>query len=133
MRYEILESMPSQMPFGIHLDEPGGGLPLSSPDQCPPFHYATHYMSAAVVLHYLIRMQPYTSCHVQLQAGRFDDANRLFISIREAWYAGLVELHYTPFETHSRIGVADRAEFMRNCVGLLHAASPGCLPLASQT
>ena len=57
MRYEILEGMPSQMPFGIQLDEPGGGLPLAAPDQCPPFHYATHYMSAAVVLHYLIRLQ----------------------------------------------------------------------------
>jgi hypothetical protein len=57
MRYEVLEGMPSQMPFGIQLDEPGGGLPLTAPDQCPPFHYATHYMSSAVVLHYLIRLQ----------------------------------------------------------------------------
>ncbi len=56
-RYEVLESMPSHMPFGIELDQPGGGMPLTSPSECPPFHYATHYMSAAVVLHYLIRIQ----------------------------------------------------------------------------
>ncbi len=30
-------------------------------------------------------VQPYSSCHVQLQNGRFDDANRLFISVNEAW------------------------------------------------
>ena len=55
--YEVLDDMPSPMPFGINLDKPGGGLPLTSPSQCPAFHYGTHYMSAAVVLHYLIRLQ----------------------------------------------------------------------------
>lgn len=34
------------------------------------FHYGTHYSNAAGVMHYLIRMEPFTSLHVQLQSGR---------------------------------------------------------------
>ena len=29
-------------------------------DEIPAFHYGTHYSSAAIVLHYLIRLAPYT-------------------------------------------------------------------------
>ena len=32
----------------------------------PPFHYATHYSSAAAVTYYLIRLEPLTSVHVQV-------------------------------------------------------------------
>lgn len=34
------------------------------------FHYGTHYSNAAGVMHYLIRVEPFTSLHVQLQSGR---------------------------------------------------------------
>jgi hypothetical protein len=33
------------------------------------FHYGTHYSSAAIVLYYLLRMQPFTEQHVRLQVG----------------------------------------------------------------
>jgi hypothetical protein len=49
--------MPQQLPFGLTLTDAGGGIAPTSPDQCPPFHYATHYTTAAVVLHYLLRLQ----------------------------------------------------------------------------
>jgi hypothetical protein len=84
-KYQVLEDMPSTLPFGLVLDKPGGGLPAASPDECPPFHYATHYTSAAIVLHYLVRLQPFSSCQVKLQNGRFDNADRLFLSVRDAW------------------------------------------------
>lgn len=34
------------------------------------FHYGTHYSNAAGVIHYLIRVEPFTSLHIQLQSGR---------------------------------------------------------------
>ena len=50
-----------------------------------PFHYGSHYSSAGIVLHYLIRLEPFTNEHIQLQGGRFDVADRLFDSISEQW------------------------------------------------
>ncbi|XP_061652888.1 neurobeachin-like protein 1 isoform X2 [Phyllopteryx taeniolatus] len=49
------------------------------------FHYGTHYSSAAGVIHYLIRVEPFTSLHIQLQSGRFDCADRQFHSIPATW------------------------------------------------
>lgn len=34
------------------------------------FHYGTHYSNAAGVMHYMIRVEPFTSLHIQLQSGR---------------------------------------------------------------
>lgn len=54
----------------------------------PRFHYGSHYStSAGVVMHYLLRMAPFSEMHCELQGGRFDVADRLFASIREAWSA----------------------------------------------
>ncbi|KAJ1494501.1 BEACH domain-containing protein, partial [Baffinella frigidus] len=51
----------------------------------PRFHYATHYSSAAYVTFFLLRLEPFTSAHVQLQGGKFDHADRLFSSVAETW------------------------------------------------
>lgn len=61
-------------------------------DDCtmmPPFHYGTHYSVAGFVLWYLMRVEPYTSLHVQLQDGRIDRPDRLFHSL-EAAYRGCI-------------------------------------------
>lgn len=43
-------------------DDPGG---------MQPFHHGTHYSSAAgVVTHFLVRMEPFTTKHIDLQNGR---------------------------------------------------------------
>lgn len=34
------------------------------------FHFGSHYSNAAGVMHYLIRLEPFTSLHVELQSGR---------------------------------------------------------------
>ncbi|OHT00229.1 hypothetical protein TRFO_33100 [Tritrichomonas foetus] len=47
--------------------------------------YGAFYSSAAVVIGYLIRMEPFTSLHVTLQSQRFDHADRLFVNIPAAW------------------------------------------------
>ncbi|XP_063285902.1 neurobeachin-like protein 1 isoform X1 [Pelobates fuscus] len=51
------------------------------------FHYGTHYSNAAGVIHYLIRVEPFTTLHIQLQSGRFDCADRQFHSIPATWQA----------------------------------------------
>ncbi len=51
----------------------------------PPFHFGSHYSAAAFVLWYLIRLEPFTSLHIQLQEGKFDKADRLFDSIAATW------------------------------------------------
>lgn len=33
----------------------------------PAFHYGTHYSNPGVILHYLLRIEPYTSLHIHLQ------------------------------------------------------------------
>ncbi|OWF44124.1 neurobeachin-like protein 1 isoform X3 [Mizuhopecten yessoensis] len=49
------------------------------------FHYGTHYSNAAGVMHYMIRMEPFTGLHIQLQSGRFDVADRQFHSVVATW------------------------------------------------
>ena len=51
----------------------------------PPFHYGSHYSTAGFVMWYLMRSEPFTSLHVQLQDGKFDRSDRLFDSIDAAW------------------------------------------------
>ncbi|OQR95008.1 vacuolar protein sorting-associated protein 53 [Achlya hypogyna] len=51
----------------------------------PPFHYGTHYSSSGIVLHYLMRLEPFTTAIQQLQGGRFDHADRLFKSVPAAY------------------------------------------------
>lgn len=52
----------------------------------PAFHYGTHYSSAAAVLYYLIRMEPFSSQFVyDLQGGRFDHPDRTFSSVLGTW------------------------------------------------
>ncbi|XP_029425832.1 neurobeachin-like protein 1 isoform X8 [Nannospalax galili] len=51
------------------------------------FHYGTHYSNSAGIMHYLIRVEPFTTLHIQLQSGRFDCADRQFHSIPATWQA----------------------------------------------
>ena len=50
-----------------------------------PFHFGSHYSSEGIVLHYLLRIEPYASKAIQLQDGTFDVADRLFFSISSAY------------------------------------------------
>lgn len=51
----------------------------------PKFHYGTHYSSAATVVYYLLRLEPFTKIHLQLQGGRFDHADRLYYDVHHTW------------------------------------------------
>lgn len=54
-------------------------------EQIPPFHYGTHYSTAAFTLNWLVRVEPFTTMFLSLQSGKFDHANRLFSSVSLAW------------------------------------------------
>ncbi|XP_023318209.1 neurobeachin isoform X4 [Trichogramma pretiosum] len=54
-------------------------------DSILPFHYGTHYSTAAFVLNWLIRLEPMTTMFLALQGGKFDHPNRLFSSIALSW------------------------------------------------
>ena len=47
--------------------------------QVKKFLYGTHYSSSATVLFYLLRLEPFTSLHIGLQAGKFDHPDRYFL------------------------------------------------------
>lgn len=49
------------------------------------FLFGSHYSSPGIVLHYLIRQEPFTSMAIDLQSGRFDCPDRLFFDIAESW------------------------------------------------
>uniref|UniRef100_A0A182IIZ4 BEACH domain-containing protein n=1 Tax=Anopheles atroparvus TaxID=41427 RepID=A0A182IIZ4_ANOAO len=53
----------------------------------PPYHYGTHYSSAMIVCSYLVRLEPFTQNFLRLQGGHFDLADRLFHSVKEAWFS----------------------------------------------
>ncbi|KAG8632803.1 hypothetical protein MANES_18G056822v8 [Manihot esculenta] len=54
---------------------------FSDPD-IPSFYYGSHYSSMGIVLYYLLRLEPFTSLHRNLQGGKFDHADRLFQGIK---------------------------------------------------
>jgi hypothetical protein len=49
------------------------------------FLYGSHYSSPGIVLHYLIRQEPFTTMAIELQSGRFDCPDRLFFDIAGSW------------------------------------------------
>eukprot|EP00954_Amorphochlora_amoebiformis_P019985 1336018-Amorphochlora_amoeboformis.AAC.1 len=55
--------------------------------------HRTHYSTAGYVLFYMIRTEPYTTQHICLQSGHFDNPNRLFHSIETAWKGCQSSLH----------------------------------------
>jgi hypothetical protein len=53
--------------------------------EIPKFMYGSHYSNSGCVLFYLVRMEPYTTYHLALQGGRFDQADRMFHSVQRTW------------------------------------------------
>ena len=55
-----------------------------SPEKCM---YRMHYSNAFYVLNFLVRMEPFTTLHVEVNDSKFDKANRMFSGIGRAWKA----------------------------------------------
>ncbi|EAX95776.1 Beige/BEACH domain containing protein [Trichomonas vaginalis G3] len=72
-RLQNLLSNMSEIPEGAH-------------DYCL---YRTHYSNPGYTISYMIRVEPFTTLHISLQAGHFDIADRLFNDIKRSWQSVL--------------------------------------------
>ncbi|XP_069116272.1 lysosomal-trafficking regulator-like isoform X2 [Argopecten irradians] len=50
-----------------------------------PFHYGSHYSNSGTVLHFLIRVPPYTKMFLSYQDDNFDLPDRSFHSVETTW------------------------------------------------
>ncbi len=50
-----------------------------------PYHYGSHYSNAGIVLHFLVRVPPFTSMFLRFQDGSFDIPDRSFHSLSNTW------------------------------------------------
>jgi hypothetical protein len=82
LRYPIGAQLESQRKI---LRDKYDSITSLSQDDCPPYHYGSHYSTAGFVIWYLMRMEPFTSYHVWLQDGKFDRPDRLFHSLEGAY------------------------------------------------
>jgi hypothetical protein len=56
-----------------------------APDPAGLCLYRGHYSTPYYVLHYMIRLEPFTTMHITMQTGKFDHPNRLFASVPRQW------------------------------------------------
>jgi hypothetical protein len=62
-------------------------------DSIPAFMYGSHYSTMmGVVLHFLVRLQPFASLHKEMQSGHFDVPDRLFSSIPRSYKHNTTQL-----------------------------------------
>lgn len=47
--------------------------------------YRTHYSNPAAVIGFLIRTEPFSTLHIQLQGNKYDHPERMFFSVGRAW------------------------------------------------
>ncbi|VDK45537.1 unnamed protein product [Anisakis simplex] len=50
-----------------------------------PYHYGSHYSNSGIVVHYLVRLPPFTDIALEYQDNNFDIADRLFNSVETTW------------------------------------------------
>lgn len=48
-------------------------------------HHGSHYSNGGIILHYLLRIEPFTTEHKIFNGGSFDAGNRIFYSFQVAW------------------------------------------------
>uniref|UniRef100_A0A3P9I7N3 Neurobeachin n=1 Tax=Oryzias latipes TaxID=8090 RepID=A0A3P9I7N3_ORYLA len=54
-------------------------------DQTPSCHYISHYSSTSTTLHWLIRIEPFTTFYLCSNKNKFDHPDRTFSSIARSW------------------------------------------------
>ena len=56
-----------------------------NPEATAPYHYGSHYSNSGTVLHFLLRLPPFTKMFLEYQDQSFDLPDRTFHSIATAW------------------------------------------------
>lgn len=55
------------------------------PVSCPVYHYGSHYSNSGTVLHFLVRLPPFTQMFLKYQDKNFDIPDRTFHSMNVSW------------------------------------------------
>ena len=50
-----------------------------------PYFYGSHYSNSATIIHYLMRLEPFTTFARELQGGKFDNPDRCFKEVKSSW------------------------------------------------
>ncbi|CAB3359283.1 Hypothetical predicted protein [Cloeon dipterum] len=58
-----------------------------------PYHYNSHYSNSSTVLHFLIRVPPFTQMFINFQDNQFDCADRTFHSLETTWRLSSCDSH----------------------------------------
>lgn len=82
----------------IDIDEYAGQKTKIEPSDDGNFMYGSHYSTGGHIIDYLVRVEPFTTLQINLQSGKFDDANRIFSSIPRAWQSYLAEQNSQNFK-----------------------------------
>ena len=56
-----------------------------NPQSTAPYHYGSHYSNSGTVLHFLLRLPPFTQMFLEYQDQSFDLPDRTFHSMETAW------------------------------------------------
>lgn len=51
-----------------------------------PYHYGSHYSNSGIVLHFLVRLPPFTYMFLAFQGRSFDIADRTFHNLSTTWW-----------------------------------------------
>uniref|UniRef100_A0A182RYL0 Lysosomal-trafficking regulator n=1 Tax=Anopheles funestus TaxID=62324 RepID=A0A182RYL0_ANOFN len=68
-----------------HLRQAESGDPNGGRRKIQPYHYSSHYSNSGTVLHFLVRVLPFTSLFLQYQDDSFDIPDRTFHSLQTTW------------------------------------------------
>ena len=58
---------------------------ISEEEEKIGYHHGSHYSNGGIVLHFMVRIEPFTQQSKNLQGGSFDLPDRLFLSLELAW------------------------------------------------
>ena len=58
---------------------------VSQQEEKRGYHHGSHYSNGGIVLHFILRIEPFTQQSKNLQGGHFDLPDRMFLSLELAW------------------------------------------------
>uniref|UniRef100_A0A1X7VEE8 Uncharacterized protein n=2 Tax=Amphimedon queenslandica TaxID=400682 RepID=A0A1X7VEE8_AMPQE len=61
-------------------------MPGLSSISSKPYHYGSHYSNSGIVLHFLVRIPPFTDMFLDFQGKSFDIADRSFHKVATTWW-----------------------------------------------
>ena len=66
-------------------------LKNESDETMKPYIYGSNYSNPMYICNYMMRLFPFTHISIELQGNKFDDANRLFLSVKNSFYNSITQ------------------------------------------